>query len=164
MRIIRSDLADLPFLSFLLRILTPAWLFPHIQTNLFSHAFSRWEIILGWDIFPPLECWELIHAFVSSRWAYCNSRYACLSQGAAARLQLLQNTAAHLLTKRKHREHITPTLASLHYLPAEFSVKYKTLVITYRGALRGEVHGTWEHFWIVWACTCICCFCTCNRE
>lgn len=30
-------------------------------------------------------------------------------------------------------------LACLHYLPVEFRIKYKTLVITYQEVLKGEV-------------------------
>lgn len=53
------------------------------------------------------------------------------------------------LTKMKHREHITPALASLHYLPVEFKIKYKTVVITYQVAPQGEVAEYIFHF--VWA-------------
>ena len=54
-----------------------------------------------------------------------------------ARLQLVQNAAARLLTKTNKRSHITPVLASLHWLPVSFRVHFKILVLTYR-ALHGQ--------------------------
>lgn len=38
------------------------------------------------------------HAFISSLLDNCNAPFSCLSQGAVARLQLVQNAAAGLLT------------------------------------------------------------------
>ena len=79
---------------------------------------------------------KIIHAFVSSRLDYCNSLYTCLSRQAMARLQVVQNSAARLLTRTHRRTHITPILASLHWLPIAFRVDFKILLITYK-ALHG---------------------------
>ena len=43
------------------------------------------------------------------------------------RLQLVQNAAAHLLTDTRKFEHISPILASLHWLPDHFRVYLKIL-------------------------------------
>ena len=80
--------------------------------------------------FPELEM--IIHAFVSSRLDYCNSLFTCLNKTTMDRLQLIQNTAARLLTRTSRRCHITPVLASLHWLPVNFRVHFKLLVLTYR--------------------------------
>ena len=53
------------------------------------------------------------------------------------RIQLIQNAAARLLTRTNRRCHITPVLASLHWLPIRFRVDFKVLVLTYR-ALHGQ--------------------------
>ena len=53
------------------------------------------------------------------------------------RLQLIQNSAARLLTKTKKREHITPVLAALHWLPVTFRIDFKVLLLTYK-ALNGR--------------------------
>ncbi len=39
-----------------------------------------------------------IHMFISSRLDCCNGLYVSISQASLARLQMVQNTAAHLLT------------------------------------------------------------------
>ena len=72
-----------------------------------------------------------MHAFVSSRLDYCNGLYTTLS-----RLQLVQNTAARILTNTNRRAHITPVLASLHWLPIKARIDFKILLITYK-ALHG---------------------------
>ena len=79
----------------------------------------------------------IIHAFVSSRLDYCNSVLTCLNKTSLDRLQFIQNTAARLLTRSNRRCHITPVLASLHWLPVVFRVQFKVLVLTFR-ALHGQ--------------------------
>ena len=79
----------------------------------------------------------IIHAFVSSRLDYCNSLFTCLSKTTMDRLKIIQNAAARLLTRSSRRCHITPVLASLHWLPVNFRVQFKVLVLTYR-ALHGQ--------------------------
>ena len=79
---------------------------------------------------------HVIHAFIFSRLDYCNSLFTCLSQADLSRLQLIQNAAARLLTGTGRRSHITPVLASLHWLPVKFRIDFKILLITYK-ALHG---------------------------
>lgn len=74
----------------------------------------------------------LIHAFITTRIDYCNTLYAGLSQISLTRLQLVQNAAARLLTGTKKHEHITPTLASLHWLPVRFWINFKIALFTFK--------------------------------
>ena len=48
----------------------------------------------------------------------------------------MQNSAARILTNTNRREHITPVLAALHWLPIEARIDFKMLLITYK-ALHG---------------------------
>ena len=47
-------------------------------------------------------------------------------------LQLVQNAAARFLTGTRRREHISPVLASLHWLPIKFRIEFKILLLTYK--------------------------------
>ncbi len=78
----------------------------------------------------------IIHAFVSSRLDDCNSLFTCLNKNELARLQVVQNSAARLLTRTSSRSHITPVLKSLHWL-GNFQIHFKILVLTFR-ALHGQ--------------------------
>ena len=78
----------------------------------------------------------LIHAFVFSRIDYCNALFCGLPKKTTDRLQIVQNAAARILTKTKMREHITPVLASLHWLPVVFRIDFKILLLIYK-ALNG---------------------------
>ena len=80
--------------------------------------------------FTDLE--KVIHAFISSRIDYCNALYSGLPKKVISRLQLVQNSAARLLTNTRRREHITPILAALHWLPVSFRVDFKILLITFK--------------------------------
>ncbi len=74
----------------------------------------------------------VIHAFITSRLYYCNSLYCGLPQTAISRLQVFQNAATKLLTGTKTRDHISPILASLHWLPVKFRIDFKIAVFVYK--------------------------------
>uniref|UniRef100_A0A3P9MP71 Reverse transcriptase domain-containing protein n=1 Tax=Oryzias latipes TaxID=8090 RepID=A0A3P9MP71_ORYLA len=74
----------------------------------------------------------VIHAFVTTRLDYCNSLYVGTPHSSLSRLQLVQNAAARLLTGTWKREHITPVLASLHWLPVHFRVRFKILLFVFK--------------------------------
>ena len=79
---------------------------------------------------------RVIHAFITTRLDYCNALYVGASQASLSRLQLVQNAAARLLTGTRTREHITPILASLHWLPVSFRIDFKILLFVFK-ALHG---------------------------
>ena len=79
----------------------------------------------------------VIHAFISSRLDYCNSLFTCLNKKELNRLQTVQNAAGRLLTHTQKREHITPVLACLHWLPVHFRINFTILVLSFR-ALHGQ--------------------------
>ena len=74
-----------------------------------------------------------VDAFITSRLDYCNSLFTCLNKSSVDQLQLVQNAAARLLTRAKKSCHITPILASLHWLPVQLRIHFKVLVVTFRG-------------------------------
>ncbi|XP_029580532.1 uncharacterized protein LOC115169183 [Salmo trutta] len=78
----------------------------------------------------------LIQALVLSRLDYCNSLLAGLPACAIKPLQLIQNAAARLVFNLPKFSHVTPLLRSLHWLPVEARIRYKTMVLAY-GAVRG---------------------------
>uniref|UniRef100_A0A669CA98 Reverse transcriptase domain-containing protein n=1 Tax=Oreochromis niloticus TaxID=8128 RepID=A0A669CA98_ORENI len=75
---------------------------------------------------------SVIHAFITSRLDYCNSLLIGVGQGTLSRLQLVQNAAARFLTGRRNFDHITPILASLHWLPTEFRIRFKVLLLVFK--------------------------------
>ena len=75
---------------------------------------------------------SLVHAFVSSRVDYCNSLLSGISKSSLQKLQRVQNMAARLIVGLKKRDHITPTLKSLHWLPVEQRIMFKVLLITFK--------------------------------
>lgn len=79
----------------------------------------------------------IIHAFISSRIDYCNSVFTYLNKKTLNRLQIVQNSAARLLTGAARTAHITPVLSDLHWLPVKFRIDFKILVLTFR-ALHGQ--------------------------
>ena len=70
-------------------------------------------------------CKMLVHSLITSRMDYCYSLLYGLPKNSIARLQLLQNKSARILTKSKKSDHITPVLQSLHWLPVEKRIAFK---------------------------------------
>ncbi|KAJ8390571.1 hypothetical protein AAFF_G00101770, partial [Aldrovandia affinis] len=79
-----------------------------------------------------IDAEKLVHAFVTSRLDYCNALLSGCSNASLRSLQLVQNAAARILTRTKKYEHISPVLASLHWLPINYRVDYKVLLLTYK--------------------------------
>ena len=59
-----------------------------------------------------------------------------IPKSAVSILQSGQNSAAHIVTKTAPREHITPILKELHWLPVDRRIEYKILLYAYK-ALNG---------------------------
>jgi hypothetical protein len=72
---------------------------------------------------------RLVSALVLSRLDYCNSTLAGLPQTTLSPLQRVQNAAARLIADAKPRDHITPVMKDLHWLPVTFRIKYKLCLL-----------------------------------
>ncbi|KAM9561826.1 uncharacterized protein ACWYII_025626 [Salvelinus alpinus] len=83
----------------------------------------------------------LIQALVISRLDYCNSLLAGLPACAIKPLQLIQNAAARLVFNLPKFSHVTPLLRSLHWLPVEARIRYKTMVLAYGASPRVTIQG-----------------------
>ena len=72
---------------------------------------------------------QLMCSLVLSRLDYCNATLAGLPATHIARLQRIQNNAA--LQKSK-RQHVTPLLKQLHWLPIQTRIDYKLATLAFR--------------------------------
>jgi len=80
---------------------------------------------------------HLVHAFMTSRLDYCNALLGGCPARLINKLQLVQNTAAPVLTRTRKYDHISPVLSTLHCLPIKHRINFKILLITYK-ALNGS--------------------------
>ncbi|KAK6172687.1 hypothetical protein SNE40_016298 [Patella caerulea] len=86
----------------------------HVTSLCRSESHALWRIGKLRKILDLQTTEKLIHAFVTSRLDYCNSLLFGLPSKQIKKVQLLQNSAARLVTRTKMRVHITPVLYSLH--------------------------------------------------
>lgn len=73
-----------------------------------------------------------VQALITSRLDYCNSLLLEVPSIQLSRLQRIQNKAARLVTRTSKKEHITPVLKNLHWLPVSHRVLFKTMVLVYK--------------------------------
>ncbi len=75
------------------------------------------------------SCKKIMHATITSRLDFHNGLLTGLPDNIISRLQVAQNNAARLLAGTSRREHITPVLNHLHWLPIKQRITYKILTI-----------------------------------
>ena len=77
-------------------------------------------------------CKLLINALATSRLDCNNSLLAGLPKCEIKRLQLLQNTAARIIAQKPRRDHITPVLYDLHWLPVSYRIDFKIATTVFK--------------------------------
>ena len=69
---------------------------------------------------------------MSSKLDHCNSLLYGLPKYQIKKLQHVKNAVALLITLSRKHEHITPILFNLHWLPINYHIMFKILLITYK--------------------------------
>jgi hypothetical protein len=75
---------------------------------------------------------QIAVSIASARLDYCNSVLYKTSQSNISKLQRVQNSLARIVTNSRKRDHITTTLADLHWLPIPARIDYKIAVLTFK--------------------------------
>ena len=63
---------------------------------------------------------------------YCNGLLVGLPQTQINRLHAVQNAVATVVVRQRKRDHLTPTLRELHWLPVRDRILHKLLSVLYR--------------------------------
>ena len=75
---------------------------------------------------------SLVHAFIMSRLDYGNALLAGLPLEHLKKLQRIQKIAARIISFTPRRDHITPILKQLHWLPIKRRIEFKILLHVFR--------------------------------
>ena len=75
---------------------------------------------------------KLMHAFITSRLDSCNSLLVGLPASTLKPLARVQNCAARVVFRARKSEHITPILKELHWLPVDYRIQFKVLLLTFK--------------------------------
>ena len=78
------------------------------------------------------SCERIVHAFVTSRLDLNNALLTGIAEDAVTKLQKVQNIAARVVTRMGVRDHITPVLKDLHWLPVHWRIQYKVLLLVHK--------------------------------
>jgi len=71
-------------------------------------------------------------SIVASQLDYCNALYAGNSSTNFDKLKRVQNALARVVLKHSKFDHITPSLAELHWLPIQQRTTFKMATLTHR--------------------------------
>ena len=104
----------------------------HITNVARSLNYQLREIRLIRHVLTDRAAEQLMHSLITSRLDYCNSLLSGLPATHLDKLQRCQNTAARIVACLPKREHITPSLKALHWLPVDSRITFKILLLTYR--------------------------------
>ena len=63
---------------------------------------------------------------------YCNATFAGVADEQNTRIRKIQNNAAWLVSKKSKRDHVTPLLKELHWLPVKYRIQYKLATLAFR--------------------------------
>ena len=83
------------------------------------------------NVISPQALQRVVSALVLSRLDYCNAVLAGLPASTLAPLQRVQNAAARLVAGLGPRDHVTPALRILHWLPVAQRIQYKLCVLAH---------------------------------
>ena len=105
---------------------------PHISglsktTSFQLRNISRIRRFLDQD-----TCHHVTRSLILNRLDYCNSLLLGSTQTDLTKLQRLQNWAAKLIYCATKRDHATPYLKKLHWLPIQERILFKILVFVYK--------------------------------
>lgn len=75
---------------------------------------------------------KLVSAFILSRLDYCNAVLAGLPAATLAPLQRVIHAAARLVLELRPRDHVTPALRQLHWLPIAQRIDYKLCMLVHK--------------------------------
>jgi len=83
-------------------------------------------------LLPDAAAKTVACTMVAGRLDYCNAVLYGTSSANIDKLQRLQNSLARVVTNTRRRDHITPVLADLHWLPVRYRIVYKIALITFK--------------------------------
>ena len=79
----------------------------------------------------------LVNSLILSKMDYCNSLLHGIPSNKLQSLQRLQNICVRIITRTKKFDHITPHMRDLHWLPVDFRVQYKIILLVYKAHRMG---------------------------
>ena len=77
-------------------------------------------------------CKTAVQSLVVSRMDYCCSLLSGAPGNQIRRLQVVQNKAARIISRVSPRDHISPVLAALHWIPCDLRIKFRILTHVYK--------------------------------
>ncbi|XP_057216904.1 uncharacterized protein LOC130570562 [Triplophysa rosa] len=104
----------------------------HIAKTMWSCRYALFNIRKVRPYLTEHAAQLLVQALVISRLDYCNALFAGLPAKAIKPLQLVQNAAARLVFQQPKRAHVKPLFISLHWLPVEARLRFKSVMLAYR--------------------------------
>ena len=92
---------------------------------------------------------KLVVSMITSRLDYCNATFTGVADEQIVCIQKIQNNTTRLVLKKMKRDHVTPLLKELHWLPVINRIQYKLAMLTFC-----HFNGTLPPYLSSSLCTC----------
>ena len=104
----------------------------HVNKICKNINYQLYSIGKIWKYLDKPTTEKMINSAVASCLDYCNSLLYGINGYLVSQLQCCQNNAARIVSLRRKYDHITPVLKYLHWLPVEYRMNYKILLLAYK--------------------------------
>ena len=101
----------------------------HVTTLCRSRYYQLRQLRPVAKALPEAAAKFLVQVFVSCRLDYCNAPFYGMTDNLFRRLQSIQNAAARFLTGTRRRDHTSPVLSRLYWLPVKQRVVFKLVIL-----------------------------------
>ena len=131
-KLLANDISPSDSVRILGVIFDSDFIFHKHVSNICKSCFYHTRDLRLWRHIPLSTAKTISNSLISSRLDYCNSLINNIAKQDLSKLQRVQNCLARVVLREPRFSPSLPLLKQLHWLPANYRIKFKLSTLTYR--------------------------------